>query len=315
MYMSAKQAGEKWNISERRVRILCSEGRVDGVVRSGWAWNIPIDTPKPGDGRQLRHLKNFDLRAGTMNFSQLDEERDRCFSQQEDRQQILRSYRHLVNRFILGSFACEELSIEQDELFLLFSHCFAPSLDFDTQLLALNCRSILMRFVQETGLGPIPQTKTTRPFFSEQRLRELYRSLLQGIDDEHMGIYRKGNLPSGGDSASSVRLYTVATQMETLMTQYEREWASLHPVVRSLFFYGELLRIRPFGRYDEVFASLVLAGELLCGGFPPAFVDVRQIDEFKAALILTRKRGNYHNALRMLEQSLLHELALMMHKE
>ena len=315
MYMSAKQAGEKWNISERRVRILCSEGRVDGVIRSGWAWNIPIDATKPGDGRQLRHLKNFDLRVGTMNFSQMDVERDSCFSQQEDRQHFLRSYRRIINQFILGSFACEELAIGQEELFLLFSHCFSPSLDFDTQLLALNCRSILLRFVLETGLGPLPQTKKTYPFFSEQRLRELYRNLLQGIDDEHAGTYRKGELPSSGDSGSSQRLYSVATQMETLMTQYEREWTSLHPLVRSLFFYGELLRIRPFGQYDEIFASLVLAGELLSGGFPPVFVDVRQIDEFKAALILTRKRGNYQNALRMLEQSLLHEFALMMRKE
>ncbi|NLA98591.1 MAG: cell filamentation protein Fic, partial [Spirochaetales bacterium] len=31
MYISAKEAAKKWGISERRVRILCSEGRVDGV--------------------------------------------------------------------------------------------------------------------------------------------------------------------------------------------------------------------------------------------------------------------------------------------
>ena len=64
MYISAKEAAKKWGISERRVRILCSEGRVDGVLRTSWAWNIPADAPKPGDGRHLRHMKNHDLRIG-----------------------------------------------------------------------------------------------------------------------------------------------------------------------------------------------------------------------------------------------------------
>ena len=35
MYMSVKQAAEKWGISDRRVRILCSEGKIPGVIREG----------------------------------------------------------------------------------------------------------------------------------------------------------------------------------------------------------------------------------------------------------------------------------------
>ena len=39
MFMTAKQAAERWGISDRRIRILCSEGK------------IPIDAEKPADGR------------------------------------------------------------------------------------------------------------------------------------------------------------------------------------------------------------------------------------------------------------------------
>lgn len=35
MYMSIKQAAKKWKISDRRVRILCSEGKISGVLREG----------------------------------------------------------------------------------------------------------------------------------------------------------------------------------------------------------------------------------------------------------------------------------------
>lgn len=50
-YITAKDASEKWGISERRVQILCREGKIEGVVKLGWAWAIPKDAKKPADGR------------------------------------------------------------------------------------------------------------------------------------------------------------------------------------------------------------------------------------------------------------------------
>ena len=50
-YLTVKQAAEKWGISDRRVRILCAEGKVSGVIREGRCWMIPADARKPVDGR------------------------------------------------------------------------------------------------------------------------------------------------------------------------------------------------------------------------------------------------------------------------
>ena len=51
-YITPKEAGEIWGISERRVQYLCSNGQVNGVKRlGGKVWVIPIGTPKPLDGR------------------------------------------------------------------------------------------------------------------------------------------------------------------------------------------------------------------------------------------------------------------------
>ena len=49
--MTVKQASEKWGISDRRVRTLCSEGKISGVIREGRNWRIPLDARKPEDGR------------------------------------------------------------------------------------------------------------------------------------------------------------------------------------------------------------------------------------------------------------------------
>ena len=46
-YISVREAAERWDITERQVQKLCSEGRIDGVSRFSNAWAIPEDAPKP----------------------------------------------------------------------------------------------------------------------------------------------------------------------------------------------------------------------------------------------------------------------------
>ena len=60
-FMSAKEAAEKWNISQRRVSILCSEHRIDGAMMVGNMWIIPSTAEKPVDKRTIRYEKEHSL--------------------------------------------------------------------------------------------------------------------------------------------------------------------------------------------------------------------------------------------------------------
>ena len=50
-YLSVREVSEKWNISRRRIQILCTEGRINGATRIGNMWVIPNDAEKPKDAR------------------------------------------------------------------------------------------------------------------------------------------------------------------------------------------------------------------------------------------------------------------------
>jgi len=50
-WITPQEIAEKWGISERRVQILCANGKVEGSIRLKRGWLIPKDTPKPRDGR------------------------------------------------------------------------------------------------------------------------------------------------------------------------------------------------------------------------------------------------------------------------
>ncbi|MBO4572218.1 MAG: DNA adenine methylase [Clostridia bacterium] len=57
-FISAKEAAEKWDISQRRVDILCSEKRIAGAMMVGNMWIIPSNADKPIDKRTIRYEKD-----------------------------------------------------------------------------------------------------------------------------------------------------------------------------------------------------------------------------------------------------------------
>lgn len=322
-YMNVKEASSRWGISERRIRILCSEGRVEGVQRAGWSWNIPVDTPKPGDGRTLRHLKNFEMRIGSQNFSLLDDYRERFESAASGvpAEVLAVGVDRLCESLCLCTLEDEQVPISAAQLKTIYGGALSVDLPLSSHLLALNCRSAFRKMFRDTRFGEackgssachdtpsVEAVRAGRSFWSEQALKDLNRSLLHALDDEQAGRYRDAEIPAGGAWGGDQRTFPVFQQMETLFVQYDREWSMLHPLVRAVFMFGELLRIRPFPNYSVATAWFALSGELMAGGYPPAVLDDGRLAEFRATLALTQRRGNYQGTARMVEESVRHEL-------
>lgn len=57
-YITASQAAKKWNISHRRVQILCAQNRIEGVFKLGDIWAVPDEAEKPIDHRKKRKMEN-----------------------------------------------------------------------------------------------------------------------------------------------------------------------------------------------------------------------------------------------------------------
>ena len=54
-FMSAREAANKWGISQRRVAVLCSEQRIAEATMVGNMWIIPSTAEKPIDARSTRY--------------------------------------------------------------------------------------------------------------------------------------------------------------------------------------------------------------------------------------------------------------------
>ena len=51
-YLSIQDVSNKWNISKRRVQILCHEGRINGAKMIGNMWVVPENAVRPADARK-----------------------------------------------------------------------------------------------------------------------------------------------------------------------------------------------------------------------------------------------------------------------
>ena len=61
-YVTPKDKATEWGITQRRVEILCVDGRIPGAFRLGRVCAIPKDARKPLDGstRQAKELQKGD---------------------------------------------------------------------------------------------------------------------------------------------------------------------------------------------------------------------------------------------------------------
>ena len=70
-YIKVSKAAEKWGISARRVRLLCANGKIDGVIRKGNLYMIPENAMKPLDGRTNKKNILLDIQRKRERLSEM----------------------------------------------------------------------------------------------------------------------------------------------------------------------------------------------------------------------------------------------------
>ncbi len=255
-YISTKEAAQKWGISERRVRSLCAEGKIEGAARCGdWVWSIPAGTQKPADGRTLRYMKNRALRTGNQDYREADKLRSSA------NQSSLSTDRKV--EIVLEALTYDNTDISLEQVLAIFRLENQKDIDLDKQIMALNMRSAL----------------SSIPFdLNESKLLELHRRLLMSIDERSAGSYKLGG--------------TQNQETEAMFEQYSGPWSVLHPIARASFLFAEILRIDPFEKGVPELAFILLANEIYKAKLPPALFGASKIQELKAALASTAIRGN-----------------------
>ena len=97
-FMTTKEAMQKWNISERRIRQLLQDGRIEGAIKIGNNWNIPFNANKPADKRSIK-LDNTEFRFNLPDnyFDKVDELNKELNSKRPISKETLKTLKESIN--------------------------------------------------------------------------------------------------------------------------------------------------------------------------------------------------------------------------
>ena len=97
-FITTKEASKKWNISERRIRQLLNDGRIEGAVKNGNSWNIPLDALKPVDRRIIKsNVLDFIIDLEESYFDEVDKLKRELDSKRPIAQKTLKSLEESIN--------------------------------------------------------------------------------------------------------------------------------------------------------------------------------------------------------------------------
>ena len=256
MFMSVNEAAKKWGISDRRVRILCSEGKIPGAYRQGRAWKIPVDAVKPADGRYK-------------SSESLLEMIDRKKIELDYRRPLTEGEVARLNEEFTVEFTYNSNAIEGNTLTLRETDLVLRGLTIDRKPLKDHMEAVghkeAFDYVRELVKEQVPM--------SESIIKQIHYLVLADKKDDR-GVYRRVPVHIMGAQHEPVQPYLIQPKMEQLMIDYGS--STEHIVTRLARFHIEFEGIHPFidgnGRTGRLLVNL----ELMKAGYPP--IDIKFTD-------------------------------------
>ncbi|OPX88159.1 Fic family protein [Pelotomaculum sp. PtaB.Bin117] len=268
-YIRVSQAAEQWGLSDRRVRVLCEQGKIEGVTKDGRSYLIPADAVKPIDGRSLRG-KNV-----PQEFAALFLRIDAMKAELNKRRTLTEGELKCLQEEFLVEFTYNSNAIEGNTLTLKETAMVLEGITIDKKPLKDHLEAVGHRdaflYIQQLIKDKAP--------FSERVIKDVH-SLVLMDRPEDKGVYRRIPVRIADAYHEPPQPYLVPGQMEQLITEFEKK--KLHPIESAALFHLKFQGIHPFIDGNGRTGRLILNFMLMQNGYPPTqikFVDRKRYYE------------------------------------
>jgi len=281
-YISTKEASEKWGISDRRIRVLCNEGRIEGAIKIGRNWSIPTDAIKPVDAREGNKKNYLGLE---FDFSYIDSLKE-SIDQHRPFPKGLANLFHekLIVEWTYNSNAIEGNTLTLSETKVVLEGITIGGKSVVEHLETINHREAIL-FVEELISSKEP--------LSEWNIKNIHALILKEIDNSNSGKYRTENVVISGAKHIPPKYYEVGDLMQKLMAEYQNKWKDYHPVARATLLHGEFVKIHPFIDGNGRASRLLLNFELMKSGYTPIIIKNEDRAKYYDVLDLAHTTMNY----------------------
>ena len=289
--MQIKEASKKWNISERRIRKLIQEGRIEGAIKIGTTWIIPDETNKPIDKR-FKDEENFIINLPDDYFKSVDEKLVKLNSKRPLSKATLKSLEeNNILNWTYNSNAIEGNTLTLRETKVVLEGITIGGKSVKEHLEVINHKEAIL-FLEE-----LVQKDEN---ISEWNIKNIHNLILKEIDNENAGKYRMENVKILGVSKNPIDYLKVPEEMERLINRYEQNWKSYHPLIKAALLHGEFVFIHPFIDGNGRTARLLMNFEAMKSGFLPIIIKNENKIKYYDSLGKAMSEHNYTDFIKLI---------------
>ena len=256
MFMTVKETAEKWGISDRRIRVLCSEGKIPGAYQEGRGWKIPADAQKPAGGR---------YKSKESIFAQVERKKEEL----DDKRPLTDGEIARLNEEFVVEYTYNSNAIEGNTLTLRETDLVLHGMTINQKPLKDHMEAVghkeAFDYVSELVKENVP--------VSESIIKQIHYLVLADKKEDR-GVYRRIPVRIMGAHHEPVQPYLISSKMEQLLLDFAE--SKEHIVTKLARFHIEFEGIHPFidgnGRTGRLLVNL----ELMKAGYPP--IDIKFTD-------------------------------------
>ena len=291
-FMTTKEAVLKWNISERRIRKLLKEGRIEGAVKNGNSWNIPIDALKPVDKRIIKPAHNdFIINLPDNFFDEVDNLKKELDNKRPIPKDTLRTLQEKINlEWTYNSNGIEGNTLTLRETQVVLEGITVGGKSIKEHLEAINHEHAIL-FLNDLVKDDDPIT--------EWNIKNIHTLILKEIDDENAGRYRSENVTIKGATHIPPDFVKVPELMEKLILNY-KTWNKYHPIIQATLLHGELVKIHPFVDGNGRTSRLIMNLDLMKHGFNPVIIKKENRLQYYEALDKAHTTQDYTDFIKLI---------------
>ena len=252
-YIKVSQAAEKWGLSARRVRILCQENKIDGVIRKGNLYMIPENAQKPADGRKKASRQ-------AISFERIEELK----AELDTRRPLTQGELERLNEEFMIEFTYNSNAIEGNTLTLQETAMVLEGITIDQKPLKDHLEAVghkdAFLYVQDIVSNKIPLTEFV--------IKNIHSLVLMN-KPEDKGVYRRVPVRIMGAFTEPVQPYMIEPKITELLAENEKRKATMNIIERVARFHLEFESIHPFIDGNGRTGRLLMNFELMQNGYPP----------------------------------------------
>ena len=296
--MQIREASEKWNISERRIRQLIQDGRIEGAEKIGTTWNIPDDTSKPVDKR-IKELIEFKINISDDFFDDIDKKLEKLNNKRPLSKETVKSLQETINlEWTYNSNGIEGNTLTLKETKVVLEGITIGGKSVVEHLEAIN---------HENAIEYLEELINAKTEITEWNIKNLHQLILKGIDDDNAGKYRNQNVTISGASHIPPEYVVVPELMEKLIINLE-DWDDYHPIIRAALLHGELVKIHPFIDGNGRTSRLIMNMELMSCGYVPVIIKKENRLKYYEALDKGHTTKDYTDFVKLVAEAENHML-------